>query len=143
MRICILGDNDSAKVIRGYLSENFVLVKSKRQADYTIVVTVDDEANAILFDSVDGILERNIYRHVRVLTDIRVETKTAGGVQDERELSLTVPNKDTAMKAVEYGVLRGFLDILNRNAPPPGIFKRMLAWIVRVFKRMLAWIGVR
>jgi hypothetical protein len=117
MRICIVGESELAKVIRGHLGKTFAMVESEGQADYTLDVRIED-VPSVVFDSVDGGLERNLYRHIRRLTPTPIETRTAGGVQDESKLVLLVPQDTENQKAVELGVVRGFLDLMNHGDKP-------------------------
>ena len=79
----------------------------------------------IHFDSVDSDLESAILRHVTQLAAAPVIVDRPGGVvHSERELRIIVPNSgdvkadEAAAVAVEFGVLRGLLD-LSSPAPPP------------------------
>ena len=80
----------------------------------------------IHFDSVDGELEGAILRHVTQLAAAPVVVDRPGGVvHSERELRIVVPNSgdakadEAAAVAVEFGVLRGLLDL----ASPPSLPK--------------------
>jgi hypothetical protein len=78
----------------------------------------------IHFDSVEGDLERAILRHVAALSAEAVVVDRPGGVvRSERELRIIVPTSgdaradEAAAVAVEFGVLRGLLDLVS-PAPP-------------------------
>jgi hypothetical protein len=80
----------------------------------------------IHFDSVDSELEAAILRHVTQLAAAPVIVDRPGGVvHSERELRIVVPNSgdpktdEAAAVAVEFGVLRGLLDL----ASPPSLPK--------------------
>jgi hypothetical protein len=77
---------------------------------------------AIHFDSVDSELEAAVLRHVAQLAVVPVVVDRPGGiVHSERELRIVVPHTEDARAdeaaavAVEFGVLRGLLDL---TAPP-------------------------
>jgi hypothetical protein len=79
-------------------------------------------AGLIHFDSVDCALEAAILRHVTQLAVTPVVVDRAGGVvHSERELRIVIPRSDNAKAdeaaavAVEFGVLRGLLDL---TSPP-------------------------
>ena len=81
----------------------------------------------IHFDSVDSELEAAILRHVTQLAAAPVVVDRPGGVvHSERELRIVAPNSgnakadEAAAVAVEFGVLRGLLDLVS---PPPSLPK--------------------
>ncbi len=72
----------------------------------------------IHFDSVDGALEAAVLRHVTQLAGAPVIVDRPGGVvHSERELRIVIPRTgdekadEAAAVAVEFGVLRGLLDL--------------------------------
>jgi len=74
----------------------------------------------IRFDSVDSLLEAAVLRHVAQLADGPVIVDRPGGlVHSERELRIVVPvgggskMNEAAAVAVEFGVLRGLLEITS------------------------------
>jgi len=78
----------------------------------------------IHFDSVDSELEAAILRHVTQLAAAPVVLDRPGGVvHSERELRIVVPNSGNAKAdegaavAVEFGVLRGLLDLTSPTPP--------------------------
>ena len=78
-------------------------------------------AGNIHFDSVDGELEAAVLRHVTQLSAAPVMVDRPGGVvHSERELRIVLPETgdaradDAAAVAVEFGVLRGLLDLTRR-----------------------------
>jgi hypothetical protein len=88
--------------------------------------TVPLQHAQILFDSVDSELEGAILRHVTQLAAAPVVVDRPGGVvHSERELRIVVPKSgdakadEAAAVAVEFGVLRGLLDL----ASPPSLPK--------------------
>jgi hypothetical protein len=83
---------------------------------------------SIHFDSVDSELEGAILRHVTQLAAAPVVVDRPGGiVHSERELRIVVPNSgdakadEAAAVAVEFGVLRGLLDL---TSPTPTSFRK-------------------
>jgi hypothetical protein len=78
----------------------------------------------IHFDSVDSELQAAILRHVTQLAAAPVIVDRPGGVvHSERELRIVVPNSgdakadEAAAVAVEFGVLRGLLDLASPGLP--------------------------
>ena len=83
-----------------------------------------DQLACIHFDSVDSELEAAILRHVTQLAAAPVTVDRPGGVvHSDRELRIIVPNSgdakadEAAAVAVEFGVLRGLLDLSSPAAP--------------------------
>jgi hypothetical protein len=75
-------------------------------------------AGGIHFDSVDSELEAAVLRHVTQLAAAPVVVDRPGGlVHSDRELRIVAPNSgdaaadDAAAVAVEFGILRGLLDL--------------------------------
>ena len=80
---------------------------------------------SILFDSVDSELEGAILRHVTQLAAAPVVVDRPGGVvHSERELRIVIPKSgdakadEAAAVAVEFGVLRGLLDLVSPPSLP-------------------------
>ncbi|MBZ5697114.1 MAG: hypothetical protein LAN18_01055 [Acidobacteriia bacterium] len=78
----------------------------------------------IHFDSVDSALEAAILRHVTQLAVTPVVVDRPGGVvHSEREVRIVIPRSgnakadEAAAVAVEFGVLRGLLDLTSPPAP--------------------------
>jgi hypothetical protein len=85
---------------------------------------------SIHFDSVDSELEAAILRHVTQLAPAPVVVDRPGGVvHSERELRIVVPNSgdakadEAAAVAVEFGVLRGLLDLVSPPSSPQQPFR--------------------
>lgn len=86
-------------------------------------------AGAIHFDSVESELEAAVLRHVAQLSAAPVIVDRPGGVvRSDRELRIVLPNSgdaaadEAAAVAVEFGILRGMLDLVgaaNRGAGGP------------------------
>ncbi len=81
-------------------------------------------ANRIHFDSVESALEAAVLRHVSQLAESPVIVDRPGGVvHSERELRIVAPNSgdaradEAAAVAIEFGILRGLLDL---TAPVAG-----------------------
>jgi len=77
----------------------------------------------IHFDSVDSALEAAVLRHVTQLAAGAVIVDRPGGVvHSERELRIVAPNTgdevadEAAAVAIEFGVLRGLLDLVSPDA---------------------------
>jgi hypothetical protein len=75
-------------------------------------------SSSIHFDSVDSALEEAVMRHVTQLAAAPVIVDRPGGVvQSDRELRIVAPNTgdakadEAAAVAIEFGVLRGLLDL--------------------------------
>ena len=82
--------------------------------------TAGAPAPAIHFDSVDSALEAAVLRHVAQLAAAPVIVDRPGGVvHSDRELRIVAPNTgnakadEAAAVAIEFGVLRGLLDLTS------------------------------
>ena len=82
--------------------------------------TAGAPAPAIHFDSVDSALEAAVLRHVAQLAAAPVVVDRPGGVvHSDRELRIVAPNTgnakadEAAAVAIEFGVLRGLLDLTS------------------------------
>ncbi len=120
MRIRVIGDCDSARVLRGLLRKAgfavteilpAALVTELPSGGYVVHLAEGDPGN-ILFDSVDSELERNILRHVTQLSPNPVVVDRPGGeVRSDREIRIVLPRGDAReAAAVEFGGLRGLMD---------------------------------
>jgi hypothetical protein len=108
----------------GELSDGSILPgdAKRKQADGSHVLTTRAcSTGNIHFDSVDGDLEAAILRHVTQLAAAPVVVDRPGGVvHSERELRIVLPVTgdarvdEAAAVAVEFGVLRGLLDLTQR-----------------------------
>ena len=81
----------------------------------------------IHFDSVDSALEAAVLRHVTQLAAAPVIVDRPGGVvHSDRELRIVAPNTgdaqadEAAAVAIEFGVLRGLLDLTAPGSVPRG-----------------------
>ncbi|MGH9776556.1 MAG: hypothetical protein ACRD50_16615 [Candidatus Acidiferrales bacterium] len=130
MRVKIVGECTSAKSIRSLLRKAGIAVTEFLPADavtklpsggYLITIEESESPN-IAFDSADSQLERNILRHVSLLSKLPVIVDRPGGmVHSDCEIRLIVPRNDSEQQiAVEFGVLRGLVDTIgNRGLSLP------------------------
>ena len=84
------------------------------------------KASSIHFDSVDSALEAAVLRHVTQLAAAPVIVDRPGGVvHSDRELRIVAPNTgdaradEAAAVAIEFGVLRGLLDLTTAASAKP------------------------
>lgn len=111
MRVKIVGDTESSRVIRAYLTKAGVAV-SERLPKFALSCTIhlsEHSGQHIIVDSVDSLLELHILRHIteNITSDVILRRRT-GIVSSENEIHLSIPVGDTeAAHAVELGVLRG------------------------------------
>jgi hypothetical protein len=86
-----------------------------------------EQRGRIHFDSVESELERAVLRHVTQLSEMPVSVDRPGGrIRSERELRIVVPLEsdgdgrermdEAAAVAVEFGILRGLLDLMSPGA---------------------------
>jgi hypothetical protein len=128
MRIKIIGENDTAKALRtllrkaGFAVCEFLPAEAVTQAPvagYVITIEESGQSGWIHLDSVDSELEGAVLRHITQLSPHAVSVDRPGGqIHSERELRIVVPAGSPAgdaaqAQAVEYGVLRGLLEILG------------------------------
>jgi hypothetical protein len=124
MRIKIIGEGESACALRGMLRQaGFAVTEflpaaallNGPQAGYVITIEEAEASGWIHLDSVDCPLERHILQHITALSPHPVSIDRPGGeVHSERELRILVPKGDQAQAtAVEFGVLRGFLELIG------------------------------
>jgi hypothetical protein len=123
MRLLILGDNPTAKGLRGSLARyDFHL--TGHQPDYT--VRIEEQSGVIrpVLDSIHCELEQTILRHLRKQTATPIEIQTAGGVESDREVRIVVPPVEEERRAVELGVFRALLEISGQ----PGAVRNARQW---------------
>jgi hypothetical protein len=145
MRIKIIGESDTAKALRGLLRKagfavcEFLpaeVVMHAPDAGYAITIEEGEHSGWIHLDSVDSELEAAVFKHITQLSPHPVSVDRPGGVvHSERELRIIAPAGDAAQaQAVEYGVLRGLLELLGpkplKMPEPPqlakfGLWKRL------------------
>jgi hypothetical protein len=130
MRIKIVGECEAAKALRGLLRKaGFAVTEflpseavTGLQAGYVITIEETGSSGWIHLDSVDAELEGAVLRHITKLSPQPVSVDRPGGqVHSERELRIVVPAGDAVQaQAVEFGVLRGLLEVcaMNPKAAP-------------------------
>ena len=121
MRVKIIGENDCAKAARGLLRQAGFAVTEFLPADavtqgplagYVITIVEDGRADKIYVDSIDCALEAAILKHITQLSKRPVVMNRPGGlVHSDREIGLIVPHEPEEQQAVEFGVLRGLLEL--------------------------------
>ncbi len=130
MRIKIIGESETARALRGLLRQAGFAVTEFLPADAVTaapiagyVVRIEDTPGQhILFDSVDCELEAAIVRHVTQLSALPVIVDRPGGeVHSDREIRIAVPRDPQQQTAVEFGVLRGLLDVVHGKGEKPTI----------------------
>ena len=145
MRIKIVGENDCARATRGLLRQAGFAVTEFFPADAVMnapqagyVITVETHAGIqIAFDSADSPLEAAVLRHVSQLSKLPVIVDRPGGiVHGDRELRILAPKDDPEQAtAVEFGILRGLLDIAGPKlhaAPAPPAPAHTRGWLGRL-----------
>jgi len=125
MRVKIIGENDCAKAARGLLRQAGFAVTEFLPADgvtqgplagYVIGIVEDGRADKIHIDSVDCALEAAILKHITQLSKHAVVLNRPGGVvHSDREIGLIVPHDAEEQQAVEFGVLRGLLEVTGQT----------------------------
>jgi len=142
MRIRVLGECDSARALRGLLRKaGFAvtevlpaeLLKSAQGPAAGYVIRIEEShavATGIEFDSIDCELEAAILRHVTQLSPNPVVLDRPGGqVHSDREIRIVVPaGEEREQQAVEFGVLRGLVEIIHRKAKPPALPVKQSWW---------------
>jgi hypothetical protein len=144
MRVKIIGESNCAKAARGLLRQagfavtEFLPTEAVTQgplAGYVIGIVEDARADKIYVDSVDCALEAAILKHITQLSKHPVVLNRPGGVvHSDREIGLIVPHDEEEQRAVEFGVLRGLLElggqlkVAEKIAPP-----RRAPWYQRIF----------
>jgi hypothetical protein len=149
MRIKIIGENDCARATRGLLRQAGFAVTEFLPSDAVVnapqagyVLTIETHAAPhIALDSADSPLEAAVLRHIAQLSKLPVIVDRPGGVvHSDRELRILAPvdNPDQAT-AVEYGILRGLLDLAGpklrgdaQQTNPPSSAPRKGTWLGRL-----------
>jgi hypothetical protein len=144
MRVKIIGENNCAKAARGLLRRAGFAVTEFLPADaitqgplagYVIGITEDARADKIYIDSVDCALEAAILKHITQLSNHVVVLNRPGGVvHSDREIGLIVPHDAEEQQAVEFGVLRGLLEVSGQAKAAEKIAAPQRApWYRRIF----------
>ena len=114
MRIQLVGDCPTAKVIRGYLRRHdFHLTDC--HPDWIVHVEEPEGLDMPALDGVGGALETVILRHLRKHTAGAIEIRTARTVSSEREVRVMVPSREPDRKAVETSVFRALLELAGQQ----------------------------
>lgn len=149
MRIKIIGENDCARATRGLLRQAGFAVTEFLPSDAVLhapqagyVLTIESHAAPeIAFDSADSPLEAAVLRHVAQLSKLPVIVDRPGGrVHGDRELRILAPEENPEQAAaVEYGILRGLLDLagpkLRGESPapqPPASSRGKGSWLAKL-----------
>ena len=166
MRIKIIGESDCARATRGLLRQAGFAVTEFLPAECVTrrpprrallncpvagyVIAIEEipagrdsgaDGDRIHVDSVDCPLEAAILKHVTQLSKLPVVLDRPGGaVHSDREIALSVPQDPEQQQAVEFGVLRGLLELSGRitsSAPAPprpstSLFQRAKNWLDRI-----------
>jgi hypothetical protein len=129
MRVKIIGECESARALRGLLRRAGFAVTEflpseavlRPQAGYVITIEETESSGWIHLDSVDSALEAAILRHITQLSPHPVSVDRPGGlVHSDRELGIALPAGDVVQaQAVEFGVLRGLLELAGPKAYVP------------------------
>ena len=113
MRVAITGSSKSCDALRGMCENNNRIGVVRFLPSYT--VELNDGGNAIVFDSIDCLLEREILNSVRELTDTIIHISTAGGNQSDTRISILIPDNEKDRWAVETGVYRGLDKVIKKS----------------------------
>lgn len=112
MRIAVIGENGTAKALRGLLSSSGQYALTDRRGQFTVVIH-EQPSSTVTIDGVDSALESRIVSRVAELVPGgRVELQRGGGNQDDRTIVIITPAGSPAhSKAVELGVFRALEQI--------------------------------
>ena len=163
MRVKVIGESDCARATRGLLRQAGFAVTEFLPAECVTlarlggqspvagyVITIEESAarpdlggagDHIHVDSVECPLEAAILRHITQLSKLPVVLDRPGGVvHSDREIGLAVPGSLEEQQAVEFGVLRGLLELSGRvksaeKAPasqPGSRFQRVKNWLDKI-----------
>src|SRR5579872_3992561 len=110
MRIQLLGDCPTAKVIRGYLRRHDFHL-TDYHPDWIVHVEEPEGLHAPTLDGIGGALESVILRHLRKHTASAIEIRTSPAASSEREVRVMVPSREPERKAVETSVFRAMLEL--------------------------------
>ena len=129
MRIHVIGENPTAKAVRGSLfRHDFHL--TARDPDWTIHIEEPGGTTKPTLDGGGGELEQAILRHLRKQSAPGVEIQTGPRPMGGREMRIAAPAADTDRKAVASSVLQALLD-LGEQALIAGLSKTR--WWQRIF----------
>jgi hypothetical protein len=142
MRVKIIGENDCAKATRGLLRQagfavtEFLPAEAVTQgplAGYAITIEEAAGASRIHVDSVDCPLEAAILKHITQLSKLPVVVDRPGGVvHSDREIALIAPASAEEQQAVEFGVLRGLLELSGQQKAAEKAQPQRASWYKRL-----------
>ena len=143
MRVKIIGENECARAARGLLRQAAFAVTEFLPADavtqgplagFVVTIVEDSRADKIHVDSIDCAFEAAILRHITQLSKHPVVVNRPGGVvHSDREIGLIVPQDEAEKQAVEFGVLRGLLEISGQIKLTPKPTAAKVPWYQRFF----------
>jgi hypothetical protein len=113
MRIHVTGECPAAKALRGYLCKHDFHLTA-HEPDWVVHIEELEEAAGLVIDGAGGELEQAVLRHVRKLTAIPIEIRTARTVSGDREIRILVPPREADRKAIETAVFRGLLELAKQ-----------------------------
>lgn len=123
MRVRIVGDNDSARSVRGLLVKAGVVV-SEEAFDFEIVLNRTQED----FPRVDGVdceLERLVVTRLSERTNAGILLARPGGNRSDRKLVIALPNlfSEASLREAEIGIMEGVVQFLAKpaNVDPPKV----------------------
>ena len=125
MRIQLVGDCPTAKVIRGYLRRHDFHL-TDYHPDWIVHVEETEGLDTPALDGTGGALESIILRHLRKQTASAIEIRTARTVSSEREVRVIVPSREPERKAVETSVFRALLELAAQGPSPSRWWTTML-----------------
>lgn len=125
MRICVIGECDTAAGLRGKLvAVGFALTRSELLADAVVAIEeARTELGLIEIDAVDCSLERHVINEIARQSKTDIRLRRTGGVRNDRKLRIVAPAGDEADQvAIEIGIVCG----LQRLAKHPR--RRLKFW---------------
>ncbi len=114
MRILILGDNPTAKALRGYLARHDFHL-TNHAPDYTVHIDEDESAARPWLTGIPCELEQAILRHLRKQAATPIEIHSPTGVESDREVRIVAPPVEEERRAIEVAVFRALLEISGQH----------------------------
>ena len=143
MRVKIIGENDCAKAARGLLRQAGFAVTEVLPGEAVLqgplagyVITIEEimGTDRIHIDSVDCPFEAALLKHITQLSKLPVVVDRPGGVvHGDREIVLLVPASAEQQQAVEFGVLRGLLELNGQQKAAEKALPQRAPWYKRLF----------
>lgn len=151
MRIKIVGESDCAKATRQILRKGGFSVTEFLPQDllanvsggYVITIEEMPGLDHIYLDSSESDLEHYLLRHITQLCPRPVIIDRPGGqVHSDQEIRIVIPQgNESCASSVEYGVLRGFLDLFApakiEKLVPPTPVRSKFKWLKPFFIALL------